>query len=34
VAAAKSPEAWAEFRAEWVDIPEDEYRRKVAEAMA
>jgi glutaconate CoA-transferase, subunit A len=34
VAAAKSPEAWAEFRAEWVDIPEDEYRRKVAEAAA
>lgn len=34
VAAAKSPEAWAEFRAEWVDIPEDEYRRKVAEAVA
>jgi acyl CoA:acetate/3-ketoacid CoA transferase alpha subunit len=30
--AAKSPEAWSAFRAEWVDIPEDEYRRKVREA--
>jgi glutaconate CoA-transferase, subunit A len=29
VAAARSPEAWAAFRAEWVDIPEAEYRRKV-----
>ena len=33
-ASAKSPEAWAEFRAEWVDIPEDEYQRKVREAAA
>jgi len=32
VAAARSPEAWAAFRAEWVDIPEAEYRRKVREA--
>ena len=29
---ARSPEAWAAFRSEWVDIPEDEYRRKVREA--
>jgi len=29
-AAAKSPEAWAQFRADWVDLPEDEYQRKVA----
>ena len=28
-AAARSPEAWDAFRAEWVDIPEDEYRAKV-----
>ena len=28
-AAAKSPEAWAAFRAEWLDIDEDEYQRKV-----
>jgi acyl CoA:acetate/3-ketoacid CoA transferase alpha subunit len=26
---ARSPEAWASFRAEWIDIPEDEYQRKV-----
>ena len=31
---AKSPEAWADFRAAWVDIPEDEYQRKVREAAA
>lgn len=31
---ARSPEAWAAFRAEWVDIPEDEYRRKVRRAAA
>ena len=31
-ASAKSPEAWAEFRANWVDIAEDEYQRKVQEA--
>ena len=30
-ASAKSPEAWAEFRSEWVDIPEVEYQRKVRE---
>jgi glutaconate CoA-transferase, subunit A len=29
VASAKSPEAWEAFRAEWIDIPEDEYQRKV-----
>jgi acyl CoA:acetate/3-ketoacid CoA transferase alpha subunit len=34
VAAARNPEAWAAFRAEWVDIPEAEYRRKVREAAA
>ena len=28
-ASAKSDEAWAEFRAAWVDISEDDYRRKV-----
>ncbi len=33
-AAARSPEAWAQFRAEWVDIPEDEYQRKAREGMA
>jgi glutaconate CoA-transferase, subunit A len=33
-ASAKSPEAWAEFRAEWIDISEDEYQRKVREAAA
>lgn len=32
VEAAGSPEAWAAFRAEWVDVPEAEYRRKVREA--
>ena len=32
MASAKSPEAWAEFRANWVDIAEDEYQRKVQEA--
>src|SRR5215510_4062862 len=26
---ARSPEAWASFRSEWIDIPEDEYQRKV-----
>jgi acyl CoA:acetate/3-ketoacid CoA transferase alpha subunit len=26
---ARSPEAWASFRAEWIDLPEDEYQRKV-----
>jgi glutaconate CoA-transferase, subunit A len=31
-ASARSPEAWAEFRAAWIDIGEDEYRRKVREA--
>jgi glutaconate CoA-transferase, subunit A len=32
-ASAGSPEAWAAFRAEWVDIPEADYRRKVREAL-
>jgi glutaconate CoA-transferase subunit A len=27
--AAKSPEAWAAFRAEWVDVDEDAYQQKV-----
>jgi glutaconate CoA-transferase, subunit A len=27
-ASARSPEAWAEFRAAWVDLPEDDYQRK------
>jgi glutaconate CoA-transferase, subunit A len=31
-ASARSPEAWAGFRAAWIDIGEDEYRRKVREA--
>jgi glutaconate CoA-transferase subunit A len=31
-ASARSPEAWAEFRAAWIDIDEDEYRRKAREA--
>ncbi len=29
-ASAKSPEAWEQWRAEWVDIGEDDYQRKVA----
>ena len=33
-ASARSPEAWAEFRTGWIDIPEDEYQRKVREATA
>jgi len=32
-ASARSAEAWAEFRAAWVDLGEDEYRRKVREAV-
>jgi glutaconate CoA-transferase subunit A len=28
-ASARSPEAWEAFRAEWIDIGEDEYQRKV-----
>ncbi len=28
--AAKSPEAWAAFRLAWVDLPEPEYRAKMA----
>jgi glutaconate CoA-transferase subunit A len=32
-ASARSPEAWAGFRAAWIDIGEDEYRRKVREAL-
>jgi glutaconate CoA-transferase subunit A len=30
-ASASSPEAWAEFRAAWLDIDEAEYQRKVRE---
>ena len=29
---AKSPEAWAEFRAKYVDIPEADYRRVIGGA--
>jgi glutaconate CoA-transferase subunit A len=29
-ASAKSPEAFARFRDEWLDVSEDEYQRKVA----
>jgi glutaconate CoA-transferase subunit A len=29
-AAAKSADAWAAFRQEWIDIPEDDFQRKVA----
>ena len=29
-ASAASPEAWESFRAEWIDIPEADYQRKVA----
>lgn len=28
---ASSPEAWETFRAEWIDIPEADYQRKVGE---
>ncbi|HZT65133.1 MAG TPA: CoA-transferase [Acidimicrobiales bacterium] len=28
--AASSPEAWADFRAEWVDVDEADYQRRVA----
>ena len=28
-ASAGSPEAWAAFRAEWLDLPEDEYQARV-----
>jgi glutaconate CoA-transferase, subunit A len=31
---ARSPEAWAAFRADWVDIPEADYQRKVQETAA
>jgi glutaconate CoA-transferase subunit A len=31
-ASARSPEAFAEFRSEWLDISEDEYQRKVVTA--
>ena len=30
-ASARSPEAWAAFRAEWIDIPEADYQRKVGD---
>ncbi|HEY6417264.1 MAG TPA: acyl CoA--acetate/3-ketoacid CoA transferase subunit alpha, partial [Acidimicrobiales bacterium] len=33
-ASARSSDAWAAFRAEWIDIPEAEYRRKVREGTA
>jgi glutaconate CoA-transferase subunit A len=33
-ASARSPEAWEAFRAEWIDIPEAEYQRKVREALS
>ncbi len=33
-ASARSPEAWEAFRAEWIDIPEAEYQRKVREGTA
>jgi hypothetical protein len=33
-ASARSPEAWAAFRTEWIDISEAEYQRKVGEATA
>jgi glutaconate CoA-transferase subunit A len=29
-ASAASPEAWAAFREAWIDIPEPDYRKKVA----
>jgi glutaconate CoA-transferase subunit A len=29
-ASAKSDDAWAAWRAEWIDITEDDYQRKVA----
>ncbi len=29
-ASAKSPEAWAQFRARWIDVSEDDYQRRVA----
>ena len=29
-ASAKSPEAWAQWRADWIDIAEDDYQRKLA----
>jgi glutaconate CoA-transferase subunit A len=28
-ASAASPEAWDAWRAEWIDISEDDYQRKV-----
>jgi glutaconate CoA-transferase subunit A len=30
-ASTKSPEAWAEFRRQWLDITEEEFQRKVSE---
>src|SRR5439155_1537007 len=29
--AAATPEAWAEFKAAWLDVSEDDYQRKVSE---
>jgi glutaconate CoA-transferase subunit A len=31
VAAAKSAEAWTTFRREWIDVPEEEFQRKVVQ---
>ena len=31
-ASAASPEAWASFRSEWIDIPETDYRQKAGAA--
>jgi glutaconate CoA-transferase subunit A len=33
-ASAKTPEAWAEFRAAWIDVGEDDYQAKVGEKVA
>ena len=30
-AAAKTPEAWAEFRASWIDVSEDDYQHKIGQ---
>jgi glutaconate CoA-transferase subunit A len=29
--AAGAPETWADFKADWLDVSEDDYQRKVAE---
>jgi glutaconate CoA-transferase subunit A len=33
-ASAKDPAAWAAFRARWVDVTEDDYRRRAGAALA